>query len=735
MRSPSKRFLLVLLAAGIASGVATGTTGPASSAPASAVAGQADEGLRAEGTVSYVVDPEDVVTRVTATITLTHTRPDDATGSWYFDSYSVPVPIEATDLWATVDGTAVTVATGGLPGAQGIRQRATVELSPRLLYGQTREVVLGYELGQQPERDEVLSQANEVTFMFPAWAIGDPGLAGVEVRVPADYDVSVMYDELDRVDGDDEIMLSASAIETPSMFGPLVLAIDESRAVTRSAETSIGAVELRPWPDHDEWVSFVVDHVDNGAPLLSELIGQPWPDSDQPLTIVETLTVMAEGFGGWYDSATHTISIGDRLDPHLVLHEIAHVWINFDVFTERWLVEGFAEEYAFVADGELGQPEDRPGEDELAERPVQLNQWTPPLVRDEASQETEEYGYSASAYVIGRLKDDIGPEAMQQVLQSAIDQEITYVGGPEPESLDAPVGWRQALDLFENHGASEADGLFRTYVLTSSQEAELDRRAEARVAYEALVDQGGDWAPPFEVRSALAAWDFDTAGSAGADAVAVLALRDEIDDVLEGFDVGPLGLEADYEAAEDVAALVDTAEDTLEAAEAYRDVQQQDREEGILATIGLWGSPGSEDRLGAAREALADGEPAEALRQARAASTAMQNATRDGALRLAVVVVAAAAAALVAYRVNRRRERRREAAARWSTAEADDPDVAVVGSGDAIAARRRLRALLEDAHPRAAASVRTSRETGEPPGPRPGWVTDPDKRGPHRGGS
>jgi hypothetical protein len=681
-----------------------------SSAPAVPVA-QAVDGLSQEVLYSYVVDPVDVVTRVTATATVTHTRPDNASGSWYFDEYALPLPAEATNLWATVDGVSANVSTESPPGFEAM-QRAAVGLSPSLRYGQSREVVFGYELGPQSDREDVWSQANEASFMFPAWTFGDPGQASVEVRIPADYEVTVVRGDLERADLDDEVLLSAYNVEDPGEFNPLVLATDESRAVTHTAETSIGSVELVAWPDHDEWIDFVVEHVDQGGPVLSELIGEPWPDVDQNLGIVETLTVVAEGFGGWYDSADHTITIGDRLDPHLVLHELAHVWINFDVFADRWLVEGFAEEYAFLAEDELGRADEpRPTEADLTARPVPLSQWTTPLVRDEASQQTEDFGYSASSYVVSALVEDLGEAAMQDVLGAAIGHEITYVGDPAPERTEEPLGWRQALDLFENHGSTAAGDLFRTYVLTQSQRAELDERGTARVGYAALAEQGDGWTPPLGVRLGMAAWDFEAASAAMEQAEGVLAVREDIDDVLDGSDVGTLGLEEDYESAPDVAALLPVAEETLSAAEAYRDVRERDRPSGPLATIGLWGSS-VDGRLDQARQALVDGEPADASRLSLGAGSAMDNATRGGALRVGLTAVVAGA--LVALVRQRRRRRRWLAGAGTRFGQPSeavppsrDPVVTVPSggpmvaapSGDALAARRRLQSAQEGGPP------------------------------------
>lgn len=741
LRLSTSRIVLALLVAGLTSAFFAGASesAPAARTAAAVPAGvtapaQASDGLRQEVTYSYVVDPEAVVTRVTATATVTHTRPDDSTGSWSFDEYALPVPIEMTNLWATVDGSPVTVSTDVPPGFDGV-QRAAVDLSPALRYGQTREVIFGYELGPQSNRDDVWSQANEAAFMFPAWTFGDPGSASVEVRVPANYEVHIIGDDLDRSEAGGEVALSASNVEDPSTFSPVVLAVDDSRATTQTAETSVGPLELVAWPDHEEWIDFVIEHVEEGVPVLEDLVGRPWPYTDEELAIVETLRVVAEGFGGWYDSEEHAITIGDRLDPHLVVHELSHVWINFDVFSERWLVEGFAEEYAHLALDDMGREgESRPTDADVSSRPVPLSQWTAPLVRDEASQETEEYGYSASAFVIGQVLDEIGADAMREVLDASIDRQITYTGDGEPEAMGQPLGWRQALDLFENQGSSAAGELFSTYVLTQSQEEELAGRAVARQEYVALAEQGGEWTPPLEVRAGMAGWDFEAATKAMDDAESVLGVRDEIDVVLDGLGVDELGLEANYESAEDIASLVPEATDTLDAAEAYRDVSQRDGQDGILAALGAWGTTSADGRLDRARTAFAEGDPAEALRQTQAAAAVLDNATRDGVLRLASALVLMVAG-VVALRWFRRRQVDQRPAPRWHAlptgpdavrpwdhpiprpldeAMARSAEAGSARSGDAIAAERR-------------------RVQSQSSPPAPGWVRDSGRRHPPGG--
>lgn len=625
------------------------------SAGAAASAAQEIDGLNQEVSMSYEIDTSAVVTQVSISVTLTNT-----TSNRVFESYGIPAPAEAANVSArTADGASLPISTEAVPET-GRMKRLHVPLGSGLQPGQTRTVRLGYHLEAQSPRANTLSQANKAFFMFPLRPLGDPGQSSIDVRIPDSYEIEVVGSQLHRSEQGPEVVLSADGITNARDFFAVVVAMDESQLVSETVEVGNAVVELQGWPGDTEWIDFVASHVVDGVGVLEELIGEPWP-TQEDLTIVETMTPVAQGYGGWYDPEENTIRIGNELDGHLVLHELSHVWINFDMFEERWLLEGFAEEYAYRTLEALGRPQDRsrPGPTPAESRLLPLTEWTTPTFGEDDNEDVEVYGYTTSWHVVGTIAEEIGMDALRDVVEAATDGTVTYRSDSEPEPLDVAMDWRRLLDLFENLGGSEqAADLFDGYVVDSSGREELTVRSVTRERYNGLAMQGGEWAPPFQVRRHMAEWEFDAALAGIAEAEAVLGLRDEIADALDGLEIGPLGLENDYELAADVGDVVSTAEQTLQAADAYRRAEQ--RAAGgsdLLESVGLWWS-NTDGGLDDARTALEQGDPAASVEASRSVTKRLDHASRDGALRLGgATVVAGVGVALPLGR--RRRDRSR----------------------------------------------------------------------------
>lgn len=535
-----------------------------------------------------------------------------------------------------------------------------IPLGSGVFPGQTVTLEASYQLAQQPQRATTLSQANEALFMFPVWPLGDPGRSTVEVRIPSGYEIDVVGGPLEQQEQEDEVVLTADSIPDPETFWAMVLAMNESKLMKETTEVAGTKVDLHAWPGDTEWVTFVSDLITDGVSVFEDLSGQPWPE-DQSLMVVETMAPLARGYGGWYDPVEQAIRIGNELDAHLVLHELSHVWFNHALFEERWVFEGFAEEYAYQAALELERSEvpGRPGPVPEQDRLVPLAEWADSqALVDETNRAVEEYGYATAWHVIGTLVDEVGLDEMRDVIQVAADRRVTYVGGPEHGQLTASMDWRRLLDLLENVAGSEsAESVFRDYVVGPSERPELDERSAARDSYFDLVERGGEWAAPFEVRWYMAEWGFEEATSAMDHAREVLDLRDRIEQELDGLDVDPLGLQEEYEATSSVDRVLPVAEDTLDAAEAYRDAKARaSRSRSLLEAVGLWWS-GTGGRLEDARDGLEEGVPAASVEASESVVDRLDHGGRDGALRLGGVTFVAAGAALIP--IGRRRLRRR----------------------------------------------------------------------------
>jgi hypothetical protein len=642
-RAPGR---LVRLVAGFAVSVTVLVAGAAGVGVGPALA--EDDGLRFESRSVYRLDPASDVVNVTVELTVTHEVPDPSDGSfYYFDGVSLAVPAEAANVSAVGDGgpAAVMLEPSDLP----TWRHATIEVTPVLRFRQTRSYTLTFTLPGLAPRSEGLTRINDAVAAFLAVAHGDPGLASVEVVLPSTLDTDVVGADVEaRVDGDVRVY-TAAGIADPDTWAASVLARDEEALVDNRIEAAGHAIDVRAWPGDTAWSEFVTQQAQTGIPALEELIGLPWPAPADGLDVVESVTPLAHGFGGWYDSSRNTIEIGDELDPHLVLHELSHLWFNGTLFDQRWILEGLAEDYASRALATVGGAAPGPevlGPDHPGALP--LNAWTASEgVRDEVTVQRELFAYATAWSVVRRLNDEIGTEAMAAVLATAADDLIAYQGDAPPEGFTGPADWRRLLDLLEEVGGSTtASDVFATVVATPEQQPSITDRRSARAVYDGLEVAGGDWTPPLAVRQAMAAWDFASALALAETASAVLGVRDQITASVEPLGVeAPEPLESAYESAsgdatdlDDVASLAD---ETLDAAgELVSADQLADADRGVLATIGLWGRDVDAELRTAVAE-FENGDPAAATEHADRVEQLLDGARGAGRLR------AAAAAAVL----------------------------------------------------------------------------------------
>jgi len=646
-----------------------------------------EDGLETRTKATYVVDPAAGAVRVTIETTVTNQIPNRSSGGVieqaYFSEIGVPILAEAANFVATKgDGGTATVTPTDI-GNPYVKS-ALVDLTPNLFYGQSQTIKLTYDLPNQPPRAAGVSRANDAFVAFPAFTFGDPGLTSIEVRVPERFAVEVVGATLDETTREGHTILTAENIEEPDGFTAFVVGTDDDKLVSKQADVDGAEVEVRAWPDDAEWADFAAEQVADAKPVLEELIGQPWPRDDE-LVIVETAGPYAYGYAGWYSEADHEISVGDDLDPRVMVHELSHVWFNSQLFADRWVAEGFAEEYSSRALEELGErQEEAATPDRSGDGAIALNDWSDPFLLDETSEATEQYGYAASWYVIDLIAQEIGVDELRDVLAAVADHEISYAGDPTGETLSGAADWRRMLDLLEERAGSEtAAELWDAYVVNDAQQADMALRETARADYQELAERGDTWTPPLEVRTTMSKWEFDGLEDSIGEADAVLDVREDIDAALAGHEVDGLALEDAYESAEATEDVLPVAEDTLDAATAYaRADASLDEGAGPLGAVGLLWS-GTEDKLDTARRELEGGDPAASLRASRAVEGRLDNATRDGALRAggAAAVLGLGLFGVLRLRGWRRGRRRRRAERSADATFAKLAPSAVDGSG------------------------------------------------------
>lgn len=662
-RSISPRLALALLLGLVGAlvplaGVGAGLAGPTEQG----VVRQEGDGLEVDATSTYELVPDEDRVHVTVELRLRTLDPPRRRGDFiehsFLEAFSLPMLRGATAVEARTAGRSLPV---DIVDQDQFVSFAAVDLVPDLEYGSPQAIVVEYDLPAQAPRTESFIRINDAFVSFGMFAIGDGGSADVVVVLPDDLDVEFVGGDPSEEDDGERTRYRFDDIADPAAFFTTVAARDDDALVDRSVQVAGIDVLIRAWPGDVEWADFVSKTLEDGIPALEELIGEEWPADDE-LEVVESASPYLYGYSGWFLPAEGLIEMGDELDEQVVLHEIAHLWFNDDLFRGRWISEGFAEVYASRAREAGGDdvPEPvEPGPGGPGAQP--LEQWAEPDLLDPATDESERYGYATSFLVMDRLFDDVGEAEMRSVLAAARDREISYVGDGDAEALASAPDWRRLLDLVvERAGSEVAEELFSLYVVGDDGRVALERRALARARYDEVEDAGDGWSPPHPLRLAMTEWDFDHAEELADRTEVLLDRRDEVLDQTEPVGVTEVaGMEAAYETATtmeelaQVVALHETVASILVEADRI-----QDRTGGALAFVASIGDPGS-DRLDRAVDAFEDGDLTASRRYAEDAIGFAGDSTVVGGLRLlALALIIVLGAALLRLRGQRRRRRR-----------------------------------------------------------------------------
>ena len=572
--------------------------GPALSvAPPLAQGVAAADTLREVASATYVADPEQRVIHVTVTESATNLKPDVVSGGitrqFFYNELLLPIHSEATGVVVSDSRGSLRVTRAKEDGYDLL----TIRLRSSLYYRQTVTLTLRYDLPGGAPRSESQIRVGQAFVGLYLYAWGDPGEGSLRLELPAGFEPEINGDDLTETADAGKVILSSTGIAQPYEFFAVISANRDARlASTRIALGDGDTILIRAWPEDDEWQARVADTLRNGTPLLRTLIGLDWP-VDGELVVTEVQSAALEGYAGIYDSLNDTILITEELDELTIVHEASHAWFNDELFDARWITEGLADGYASLVldrlqSGEYEPPE-RPRPDTPGAGP--LNGWRfPGRIVDDETADREDYGYSASWWIVRSLIDEVGDDGMRAVLRAAENDEIAYLGDGPPEEVLSRDGWRRFLDLLEERAsATSAEEAFREFVLTDAQLADLAERATAREAYAELVDAGDELAPPFVVRDAMSDWRFEDAARWIAEAEVILedrvaleadaaalgvTLPDDVDDAWRA-------PEEDLDAVHGAVYALDGALDDLAATR-----RALDAERDFVVTVGLLGA-------------------------------------------------------------------------------------------------------------------------------------------------
>lgn len=656
----------------------------------------AEDGLALVSSATYQLDPEAGVVRVTIDLTATNTKPNTTAGGtttrYYYEGATIAIHGEASGVRATSGGSRLATSLDPDDGFTVLE----IDFRRDLFYKQSAAIRITYDLPGGAPRSTSDIRVGPAFATFYAWAFGDSG--DVRILLPTGFEEDVTGSTLTRSEGGGVTTLAATDIVDPTEWYAVVVA-DRQASLTHDLIDLPGENDLvvRAWPNDEEWRTRVGDLLSDGLPVLTELIGLEWPVDDD-LEVFEVHTPLLEGYAGFFIALEDRIEISEDLDDLTILHEASHAWFNTDIFSERWIYEGFADEYAALALEEVGDGGWRPDAVDPSDRAsVRLNEWRHPgRIEDDETDARERFGYEASWTVIRELVDEIGVDAMRRVIAAAEARRVPDVGAGQPERISGRVDWRRFLDLLEVEGESAtAEELYREWIVSDEETTALDERSATRAAYADLLEASDGWQPPFAIREVLAQWEFDTATERIDAARSILATRDDVAAVAGRLGlVVPPSLRAAYEHAttdfDEARELADEQLAAIQAIEAASGAVTAERDPFVA--IGLIGAE-PEAELTTVRAAFEAADDDAAAAAAADLATLMSGAADVGRTRTAQVggigggLVLVGGGAIVLARRRRRRAAESRSAAAWSDASAGPslpvgPDAPAVDSDE-----------------------------------------------------
>ena len=621
----------------------------------------------------YEVLPDAKRVHVSISITATNHLTDTATRSYYYDrAFLAVLPGSSGFRISGEQGTPKVVVSSRKADHTLLR----IDFGARLASGKSTTFALGFDLidpGGAGNRD---LRVGTTVVSFPIWAFGTDSTPGsrVQVALPVAYHVEFLAGNLPgpEVGPDGLAVYDSGALQEPLAFYAYLVGDRPGTYVDTTLSVPIAdtaaTIVIQAWQDDPEWAVRVGDLFARGLPVLGRSIGLPWPAPDA-LFVREALARNTGGYAGIFDPAEGRIDVAYYAGPGVVLHEAAHRWFNGGLLADRWSNEAFASLYGQDAAAELGIDVADPELTEALDASrIPLNDWAPIGEADDA---VETYAYAASLALAREIAERAGDGPLREVWAKAQAKVGAYqpIGGDAQagtaegnETVDSPPDWRGLLDLLEESTGQSFTDLWTTWVVRDSDLPLLEQRANAQGRYNALVAAADDWRLPSSIRTALRAWQFDTADRLFDDAAEVLNLRSEIARQAARHGLNqPSTLRPLFEAGDGFAAANAEATAQLGVLAALdRVVAVRIAEPGIVEQLGLIGTRPERD-LDAARRAYEVGELETAGQRAGDAWLAWTTAAEVGggrAMSLLLLGLAVAIVLIVVVRWSRGRSRR-----------------------------------------------------------------------------
>lgn len=522
---------------------------------------------------------------------------------------------------------------------------ATIEFAERLFYEDTYRFDVRYEIAESREESILVTPA----FMFlPIVASGDEATVTVVSPPEGEWESVLQAQDCEQdgatffCSGSDGAYIAAVAeVSRPSAVSSLALQAE--------VEGQTLDINLTYFQGEEPSAEHLRELIPAALPVIEDVFGFAY-DGPSTINIRQGGRYAVLGYEGITQCSAESceIIISPVSDDITVIHELAHLWT--DIYSERWLSEGFAQLIAEEAAAALPEglvrshPPARPAD------PVNLplDQWGDVESIVGAAEEQiaiENAGYELSLRFLKTLQFEVGNSVLRDV-NIAI-----AASGRQADS-------RSYMDLIEDTSNRNLDQLFLTWVFSSEYEGIIALRREARDRLSGLETrvllEGLPEGATEGIREDILDWNFESALSRLASVEADIATYNELAEELgaltgEASSLGltmPPGMSEALDSWEfgDVRLAMSDARDAIEAYRAARIKVFSDR--NLWERFGLLGSD-PEGELDRAAAEFAAGQFQTSIDTSRSAANTVDNAATVALRRVLIVTGIFAAFGLI----------------------------------------------------------------------------------------
>jgi hypothetical protein len=627
-------------------------------APIGPSTARAGGGLVTVMDATYDVRPDAARVQVTLDAVSTSFERDAPEGPVYYAGLTINVPPGSSNVSATSDGEPLPITV--TPGADAVQ--VDIGFSDQVFLGDSYAYQVRFDMvdtGGAADRDFRIGHS---VVAFPVWAFGTPEGQGssVAVALPPNFTPDVFGGPMTATTSTDGSVQLTAEVPDPHTWFAYVTAERPGIFTESPFSLDVGGTEativIRAWDDDPEWASRTQSLMQQGIPVLHELIGLPWPVVGD-LRVEESANRLGD-YAGIYNQVTEKINVRYDADATVTLHEAAHIWFNDDLFRERWIGEAWAEFYAVQSAAAVGVSGDtfELTDDLLAAR-IPLNDWAPIGAETDA---VEVFAYTAAYHVAQLIFERTDLDGLRAVWRGVADAEMAYqpvhaTDAPRTGVASSLDGWQRLLDLLEERTGAEYTDLWSEWVVDTEDAELLAARSEARARYAEMVTAAGEWELPELVRYDLGSWQFADVMAELDTVDRILVLAADLETLAADLDlVPPDQLQQTFEGNGGLELALTEANKELLALEAIDDATTGlASEPDAVEWVGLLFSEPAVD-LAAARDAWEAGEHSIASDHAGAVLTTLDQADDRGRERLAigggVLLLAGGGAALAVYR-------------------------------------------------------------------------------------